>query len=291
MAEATLDQRLKIGDDLWIVFVEIATVREQDVNAQQMQPRHFDRLTENIQQRGQVESLPYCHQPNGEGVISVISGHHRLRAARAAGMSHIPVILDTREMSRSEVVAKQIAHNELSGSPDEQVLRQMLAMIDNVDDMLMTGLDESFLPTVEPDDTNLLIPHADFDWRLVTLLFLPDQLEDFKEALAGIDRKAEVIGVAAREQFDAFAKVCLDYGRQHEIKSVATVITHLTDLAKAEIDAAEGGAATVPASQIIGRMKKTSSTKIRKAVEAAQKADPSLSVEDVLVAWAESTMA
>ena len=79
-------QELVIGDDLVIRIVKISELREQDVNAQQMSSRDFDRLTENIRIRGQVESLPYCHQPNGEGTIEIISGHHRVRAARKAGV-------------------------------------------------------------------------------------------------------------------------------------------------------------------------------------------------------------
>ena len=66
-------ETFQIGDDLFIRIVEISSLKEQDVNAQVMQPRHFERLTENIRQRGQVESLPYCHRPNDEGQISIIS--------------------------------------------------------------------------------------------------------------------------------------------------------------------------------------------------------------------------
>ena len=51
-------QELVIGDDLVIRIVKISELREQDVNAQQMSSRDFDRLTENIRIRGQVESLP-----------------------------------------------------------------------------------------------------------------------------------------------------------------------------------------------------------------------------------------
>ena len=143
---------MQIGEDLYIRWVDVTTLREQDINAQVMQPRHFERLTGNIRKRGMVESLPYCHQAGGTGPIEVISGHHRSRAARAAGLQSIPVIVDTRTMRRSEVIAKQIAHNELHGLPDKDVLATLVAMIDNVDDLIATGLDESQLPTVEPDE-------------------------------------------------------------------------------------------------------------------------------------------
>jgi hypothetical protein len=236
------DQDFAIGPELFIRWVRVAELKEQDVNAQTMQPVMFDRLTENIRIRGQVESLPYCHQPNGEGPISIISGHHRTRAARAAGLVWIPVIVDTRVMRRSEVVAKQIAHNELNGTPDSDVLAQMIAMIDNVDDLLMTGLDKTKLPTVEPDDTNLQLPHADFDWRMVTLTFLPEQLDDFTQAVRTIESQAVLVGVAPISLFKPFAQAMMDYGRMADIKSMATVVSVLTDIARREIDAAAAAA-------------------------------------------------
>lgn len=226
-------QRLKVGEDLYVVIVDITELREQDINAQVMQPRHFDRLTENIRNRGQVESLPYVHDDDGQ--LEIISGHHRVRAAKAAGLDQIPVLLDERKMRRSEITAKQIAHNELSGSPDEQVLRQMVAMIDNVDDLLATGLPEDMLPTIDPDDTKLLIPAADFDWRLVTLTFLPHVLDQFDEALQIIDKHSEFIGVARRDQFEEFAKAAHAYGMANNIRSMSTVIAAITDIAQREI--------------------------------------------------------
>ena len=49
--------RWQIADDLYIEFVDIGVLREQDLNAQVMQPRHFERLTENIRQRGMVAGI------------------------------------------------------------------------------------------------------------------------------------------------------------------------------------------------------------------------------------------
>src|SRR5215472_11348643 len=101
---------MQIGDDLWIEWADLAELKEQDVNAQQMQPRQMDRLTENIRIRGQIESLPYCHHP--------------ARAARTAGLKRIPIIVDKQSMSKSRITAKQIAHNELHGEPDKDILAQ-----------------------------------------------------------------------------------------------------------------------------------------------------------------------
>ncbi|HEU5032745.1 MAG TPA: ParB/Srx family N-terminal domain-containing protein, partial [Spirillospora sp.] len=78
-----LSQRFPIADGLYVMWLEPTVLREQDVNAQTMSPRHFDRLTENIRGRGMIESLPYVYWPDEEGVPEIVSGHHRCRAARA----------------------------------------------------------------------------------------------------------------------------------------------------------------------------------------------------------------
>ncbi|MET9321979.1 ParB/Srx family N-terminal domain-containing protein [Streptomyces sp. NPDC003038] len=229
---------MQIGDDLFIRWVDVASLREQDINAQVMQPRHFERLTGNIRKRGMVESLPYCHQPGGTGPIEVISGHHRSRAARAAGLQRIPAIIDTRMMRRSEVIAKQIAHNELHGDPDKDVLAQLVSMIDNVDDLIATGLDEDQLPTVEPDDTKLAIPHGEFDWRSATLMFLPHQMEDFKGAVTAIANGTDLVGVAPVEMFEEFAAAVYAFGRCKDVRNFTTMIALLTDIARREVEEA-----------------------------------------------------
>lgn len=238
MAESP--QRLQVGEDLYVVMVPVGDLREQEINAQVMQPREFDRLTENIRGRGQVESLPYCHQADDSKPIEIISGHHRYRAAAAAGVKAIPILLDTKPMRRSEIRAKQIAHNSLVGSSDEQILREMIAEIDNVDDLLTTGLPDELLPTVEADDTTLHLPSAVFDWRMVTLSFLPSQLDDFAQALDTIDKHSEIVGLAHREQFQDFSEAIYGYARLKNIRSMSTVVALITDLAKRELQAAAG---------------------------------------------------
>jgi hypothetical protein len=231
--------RLAVGDDLAVVIVRYADLREQDINAQVMQPREFDRLTENIRIRGQLESLPYCHQAADGEPMYIVSGHHRVRAAVAAGVEYGPVLLDTAPMTLSQVRSKQIAHNQLHGEPDRDVLAQLVRMIDNVDDLLATGLPDDFLPTVEKDDTALSIPHAEFDWRTVTLAFLPRQLADFTACLDVIDKHSDVIGAADRELYERFAEAAYRYGQLQQIRSMATAIGLLISIAAREVSQAE----------------------------------------------------
>ena len=224
-----------IADGMVVKFVEIAQVKEQDVNPQVMQPQEFDRLTENIRERGMIESLPYCYQKGGEGQIEVVSGHHRLRAARAAGLEVVPAIVDHISMTRSELASKQIAHNRLVGEPDSDVMAELLKTITrNVDDLLRTGLHKDELPTVEKITMSLDAPRADFDFRTVTFTFLAHQLTEFEDVIESIPA-SDLVGVAEREQFDEFASAIAGFIRVKDVRHIGTVLTLLTKIAMAEI--------------------------------------------------------
>lgn len=218
--------------------VDIADLKEADVNAQVMAPKDFDRLTENIRTRGQMESLPYVAQPPGSDELRIVSGHHRTRAAGAAGLTRIPILVDTSALTRSQITAKQIAHNQLVGLSDEAIIRELLKELESVDDFLETGLPEEFLPGVATDSPPILMPHADFDWRTMSFVFLPHQLDDFRRLLDTLDGQQEIVAVAPRETFEAFARAVSQFQRIKEIRSAGTAVALLTELALEKIEEA-----------------------------------------------------
>lgn len=232
-------QVFQVGDGLTIRSVAVSALKEQDINAQKMDPAKFERLVENIRQRGAVESIPYAHQPGGTGPITIISGHHRARAARAAGLTTIPVLVDTADMPRSLVAAKQIAHNELVGNPDALLLAQLVQRIDSPDDFLLSGLDAAPIPDVDLPRTTLALPQAKFDYRTVTIMFLPEQLDDFEDFLKTLPQTADTVGAAHLDQFPEFAKAVSTYMRVRNIKNMAAAITVLTQIANQQIAADE----------------------------------------------------
>jgi hypothetical protein len=232
-----LATRMRVGDNLYVTVVTASALREQDINAQQMDPTKFARLVENIRIRGALESLPYCHQPNEEGPISIISGHHRAKAAREAGLAEFPVLLDTSDMPRSLVRAKQIAHNQLSGTSDDDILRRMIDEIDNADDLLLTGLDAEDLPTIDGASPILNLPHLEFDWREVSLMFLPEQLDRLNELTSRLPNHADQIGIAALPQFHKFSQAVVEYSKQVNVKNFAMTIDMLTRIALEQLDA------------------------------------------------------
>ncbi len=227
MAQQTID----LGSGLELRYVRFSDLHEQDLNAQVMQPAEFERLVENIRTRGALESIPYAAQPPGQRYAEIVSGHHRVRAAIVAGISEGWVMVDTSPLTRSQITAKQIAHNQLVGRSDEAILRQLLERIDNVDDLLETGLQADMLPGPDIDHTALNTPHADFEWRTVTLTFLPHQMDSFTELVARLDGQQDMVGVAPVELFDAFARALMAFQRFKDVRSVGTAVAILTRMA------------------------------------------------------------
>lgn len=236
VAAGEIGSRMEVAPGLFVQVISGSELKEQDVNAQVMEATKFERLVENIRLRGGLESLPYCHRPSGEGPISIVSGHHRAKAARVAGLPKFPILVDENPMPRSLIRAKQIAHNELTGSPDMDILRKMIDEIDNPEDMLISGLDESVLPDLDEDSTKLDLPHADFDWQMVSIMFLPEQLNRFEELARLLPPGTEMVGAAGLKQFDSFSKAMVEYGQVNNIKNMAAVVDLLTTKALEELD-------------------------------------------------------
>lgn len=205
-----------------------------------MDPTKFERLVENIRQRGAVESIPYAHQPGGVGPITIISGHHRAKAARAAGLKTIPVLIDTHMMPRSLVAAKQIAHNELHGTPEAAILAQLVQRIDSPDDYLLSGLtDIAPMPDSDLPTTTLGIPKAEFDYKTVTIMFLPEQVESFEQFLKQFPSTPDTVGAAQLHQFRDFSDAVLRFMRVKNVKNMAAAIDTLTLIAMQQADTSD----------------------------------------------------
>ena len=91
-----------MGSGLVIAKVPLDKVKEQDINARIMKNEMQDQLTANIKKRGQLESLPLFVLVDGK--LEIISGHHRVKSARAAEMKEIIAIVDVSGLSRSTIL-------------------------------------------------------------------------------------------------------------------------------------------------------------------------------------------
>lgn len=227
MEEATgkiqVDKLADLGSGLIIAKVKIANIKEQDINARIMKPEMFKQLVDNIKKRGQLESLPLCVLVGDK--IEIISGHHRIRAAREAGMDEVVVILDISGLSRSQIAAKQIAHNAISGFDDQSTLKEIVKLIEDVDDMLESYIGKEILEQPMAELEKLLSPKVEFDWRNITFTFLPHQLKDLEKLIAALEStKPDFIGVAPIEEHKPFMEAINKYQKFANVKNTGSAI-------------------------------------------------------------------
>ena len=155
-----------MGSGLVIAKVPLDKVQEQDINARIMKNEMQDQLTANIKKRGQLESLPLFVMVDGK--LEIISGHHRVKSARAAEMKEIIAIVDVSGLSRSKIAAKQLAHNAISGFDDDSTLREIVKMIDDVDDMIESFVGKEIMEEPLEQYDKMLSPAVQFDFKNVT---------------------------------------------------------------------------------------------------------------------------
>lgn len=212
-----------MGSGLLIAKIKLADIREQDINARIMKTEMQKQLTDNIKKRGQLESLPFCALIDGR--IEVVSGHHRLRSAKDAGMTEVFVILDVSGLRRSQVASKQIAHNAINGFDDQSTLREIAKMIDDVDDMLESYIGKEIIGEPMAELEKLIAPKVEFAWKNVTFTFLPHQLKDLDKLLNVLSSlKPDFLGVADINQHEEFIETVTKYQQFANVKNTGAAV-------------------------------------------------------------------
>lgn len=226
-----------MGSGLQIVKGSISHLQEQDVNARIMNDQMQDQLTANIQKRGQLESLPYVAL--AEGKLKIISGHHRIRSARAAGIKEIFYILDVSGLTRSQEASKQLAHNAINGFDDQSTLREIAKMLATVDDMLESYIGKEILgePTAEFD--KLISPSVEFDFKTIVFAFLPYQIANLDLLVKHLEKHgAEIIGTAPHELGRRFAETLAKYQQFQDVRNLGAAIASMVEAANEKMDVA-----------------------------------------------------
>ena len=240
MAHPNMQIKEKIVDlpgtslSVWKVHPDV--LREQDKNARVMSSKTFQRLTENIKNSKQLESLPYCHRtvsPGGSEEFSIISGHHRVRAARKAGLKEIYVLVEDRELTKSQIIAKQLAHNSLAGTDDQQILLELYEAIDELNAKLESGI---FNFEHDIKDLNVSVDELkiSFDYEQVTILFLRHEYEDFSKILAEMEDLSDSreIMLCLLDQFDTYKEMIQAVSKKNNVRNIAAIMTTVLAIVK-----------------------------------------------------------
>ena len=218
----------ELEDGIVLARVPSDLPKEQDINARTMDDDKFNQLVSNIKKRGTLEQLPYCALTN-KGV-EVVSGHHRMKAARIAGLDTVEILLDRSGLTRSAIAAKQLAHNAIEGTDDPKVLKAIAALITDVDDMLETALDPELFSDAINEAAQIPNFSVKFDFKTVQFTFLPEQLDNLTELCDRV-QKADFEGVCDEALFDSFAKAVEQTKKFADTRNISSTISVMTKIA------------------------------------------------------------
>ena len=222
------ERLLELGNGLTICLTHMDNLREQDMNARVMTKDMIEQLSKTIARRKYLESLPYCVKTK-KG-IEVISGHHRIRAARMAGITEIHILLDENKLSRDDIVARQLAHNSIQGYDDKDMLKKLFESINDVDLRLEAFIDKRDIDIKIDESVPLLDVAPDLEFQTIHLLFLPSQIDKWNKVIDVLSGDEKEIDIVPLEQFEQFKKTITEVKGISNIKSVGMALSKMCDI-------------------------------------------------------------
>jgi ParB-like chromosome segregation protein Spo0J len=221
---------LELGNGLELWKVHPSALREQDINARAMSKPMFERLAQTIARDKRLETLPLCART--ERGLEIISGHHRTRAATAAGLQEMFILLDTTGLSRSQIAAKQLAHNAIEGEDNDQLLAEIYRQIEDAESKLEAFIDAKLdieLPKVKIEGLDVEI-----DFKMVLLVFLPrvkERLDRALEYIRSSGQKLDGVYIAADSDYAALEKAVRKINEEYDVRVLADILGKIAELA------------------------------------------------------------
>lgn len=220
---------------------KLAVVAPSDVqhvakNARYMPGAMYRQLVDNIKKDGNLASLPFCWRKD-DGTFVVLSGNHRVDAARDAGIPVILILYTDAKLSKSQAVSIQLSHNALAGADVPTVLLELWKEIDDLQDKAYAGLDEGLLDNLAKAGV-VRIDRAGLQFEELVLLFLPSEIERIKDILKRLGGGQQTQRLAARvEEFSAFFDTLLSYKEATGIVNSATAFLGMIGIVQDWLDA------------------------------------------------------
>lgn len=226
------NQSFTLGEGLELWEVPIAMLQEQSLNARAMTPEAFLQLADNIKKDKRLESLPLCALTN-KGV-EIVSGHHRVRAARKAELNVIWALVDVTNMATDRLKAKQLSHNSLQGKDDPTLVRQIYDSIDDLDAKIAAFINSDDLPDLKLSSVELSTKDLEiqFKTRYAVLMFTVPQKEVVNEALKSLAalEKDDEIFLATVEEYDLVIKALDAVSVLAKITSTPTLFAKMAEI-------------------------------------------------------------
>lgn len=237
-----MEKMLDLGNQLELWKVRLDELIEQDENARAMPKAMMDRLADTIGRDQRLESLPFCALTDRG--VEVVSGHHRTRSARKAGMEEIYVLVDVSGLTPAQIAAKQLAHNSIQGDDDPQLVKRIFEKIDAVHLQLEAFIDPEKivfrLDRVSVGQLKIAVPY-----ETVMINFMPVERERFNAAIEAMtpqltNKDVMEHHISVLENFERFREAVAKLRMGYNILSTGTAIDQMARLALEALDLPTG---------------------------------------------------
>jgi len=213
-------------------LVDPGELKLLEKNARYMKAEQFQALVENVKKDGNLSSLPLCYREK-DGKLRVLSGNHRVMAARQAGVEQVLVMVVGEEKDADERLAIQLSHNAIAGQDDSVILKELWESIKDVQARMYAGLDSDTLKALQGIQFSAITEQR-LRYKLASFLFLPEELEDLdqllKETAAAF--AGDAVYLAHLHTYDAFFELIVRIKKRCQIKNSAAAFLKLMELAR-----------------------------------------------------------
>jgi hypothetical protein len=228
------------ASSLRIAVVPISQCDLLEKNARFMRVEQYKRLVENIRRDGCLTSVPFAirhAQPGGGDRYTILSGNHRVKAAKDAGLAEVMVLYSDRDLSHAQQVAIQLSHNAIAGQDDLAILRELYDEINDVALKEYSGLDDVVLGRMEPPELDPLSEKG-LEYRIVSIAFLPEEVERADKLFAKIMEQAtgDRTWINRRADYDRMLDALTVAKEAAGVKNTATAFGLLLDLVENHFD-------------------------------------------------------
>jgi hypothetical protein len=142
------------------------------------------------------------------------------------------VLVDVTGLTRSQIAAKQLAHNAIEGQDNEQLLAEIYHQIEDAESKLEAFIDEKLdieIPKVKIEGLDVEI-----DFKTVLLIFLPrvkERLDRALEYLRSSGQRLDGLYVAADSDYAPLEKAVRKINQEYDVRVVADILGKMADLA------------------------------------------------------------
>lgn len=201
-----------------------------DHNARFMRHEQFQQLVDNIKRDGALSSAPFVMWNPLTGKWKVLSGNHRCKAGKAAGLAGATFLGTRDELTYGQQVAIQLSHNAITGEDDLATLKELYESVDELELKRACGLDDKTLGLLAELNGEGKAS-ATLEWTAITFAFLPDEAEAIRRIFVEVQEASKGEILAARmTDYDEFMEALEESGCAAQVKNSSASLRVMLDV-------------------------------------------------------------